>query len=428
MQAQPFGAFVLGFLIAAAASVIIAMIIRRRSKRLETGSQGLDDIQDKLGELDSLGQRSTHPKELLNLAAFKECVRRWSAHRHTEVQLLEQVRSGNTYAACVALEVLRLREVGEGLVFQLIAGLGKMQKWPLYFSLRAILAFTTKPLVGAVIAQVQEVWIQDEQGVEFIQEFVTSRLEGGETPTFGDILKQLSGPKLALMRHLLTCLESSQVRGLIEELDSVLESRLDLEFLGAIGRVWSSKDFQDRPFQHEELTTAVDRVRDLLLREPRRSVLLVGEPGTGKTTIVQTLAATLNESGWSIFESRASDIIAGQIFIGQPEQRVRDLVKNLAVEKLVIWFIPNFEEIQHLGRNYWSPTSVLDMVLPYIEGGDVLVIGELRPSAYGQLLKAYPRVKSVFSAVQVQPLNDEDTLALAKYWIDTVAGGGGKSS
>ena len=427
MLAQPFWASVLGFLSATAVAVIVAMVVRGRARHLQTGSQGLDDIQDKLVELDSLAQRATHPGKLLDMEAFKECVRRWSALRHAEAELLEQALSGNTFAACVALEALRLRQIGEGTVFQLIANLGKSQKWPLFFSLRAILASTAKPLIGAVIAQVQEVWLQDEQGVEFLQHFVSSRIEGGETPAFGAILNDLPNPKIALMRSLLARLEPSQVRGLVEELESVLQSRLDLKFLGSIGRVWSSKDLQDKPLQHEELKAAVDRVRDLLLREPRRSLLLVGEPGTGKTTIVRTLADTLGKKGWSIFESRASDIIAGQIWMGQPEQRVRDLLKNLAVEKLVIWFIPDFEEMQYVGRHHWNPISVLDMVLPFIEEGEVLVIGELQPSAYGQLLKTHPRVKSAFSAIQVQPLNDEDTLALAKYRIAALAAGSGKS-
>ena len=297
MHLQPFGAFIFGFLAAAAVAVVVSMIARRKAPRPKTGSQDLDDIQDMLGALDGMVQRATHPRELLDSAAFKECAGRWSAQRHSEEKLLEQASSGNTIAACVALEALRLRKAGEETVFRLIAGLGKLQKWPLYFTLRAIVAATTKPLVGAVIAQVQEVWLRDEQGVEFIQEFVAKRIEGGETPAFGDILEDLPSPKLALMRQLLTFLEPTQVRALVEELDSVLQSRLDLEFLGSIGRVWSGKDLQDKPFQHEQLEAAVHKVRDLLLRKPRRSVLLVGETGTGKTTIVRTLASMLGESG-----------------------------------------------------------------------------------------------------------------------------------
>jgi ATP-dependent Clp protease ATP-binding subunit ClpC len=426
MQLESFGAFILGFLAAAVAALIIALKLRRGSRGPQAASEGLDDIQDELGELDSLGQRAVHPRELLDSAVFRECVRRWSASRHGEEQLLEQARSGNSYAACIALEALGRRGIGEDAVSRLIAGLGKAQKWPLYFSLRALLSFTSKPLVGAVIAQVQEIWLQDEQAVEYIREFVAARLEGGETPAFGAILNDLPGPRLARMRQLLACLEPARVGGLVEELKLVLGSRLNREFLDAIGRVWSRKDLQDQPFEYREMKAAVDRVRDLVLREPRRSALLVGEPGTGKTTIVRAVAAALSESGWSVFESRASEIIAGQIFIGQPQQRVRDLVQNLAVEKLVIWFIPNFEEMQYLGRSYWDPTSVLDMILPLIEGGRVLVIGELRPSAYGQLVKAHPRVKSAFTAVQVQPPNDADTLALARNRIAAPAGDGGR--
>jgi ATP-dependent Clp protease ATP-binding subunit ClpC len=421
MVVVPLRAFIL-LLGAMALAVGIAGAILRKIRRLQAGPQGLEGIQDKLGELSLLAQSATHPKEMLSSEAFQECVRRWAKRKHSDELLLEQARSGNTFTACVALEALRLREIGENTAFRLIADLGKLQKWPMYFSLRALLASTTKPLIGAVLAQAQEIWLTDEQGVEFLQYFVDCRVTGGETPTFGTLLKELPGPRLALIRRLVSQLESSRINSLVLELEGILQSRLDLEFLNAIGRVWSDKDLQEKPFAHDDLKAAVARIRDLLLREPSRSVLLVGESGTGKTTVVRALAAQLRESGWSIFESRAGELIAGQIWMGQPEQRVRDLLNHLAAERLVIWFIPNFQEMQYVGRHYWNPTSVLDMILPFIEEGKVLVIGELGPAAYGQLLKGHPRIKAAFTAVRIQPLNDRDTLALAKSRIAALAG------
>ena len=59
-----------------------------------------------------------------------------------------------------------------------------------------------------MIVQVQEIWLQDEQGVEYLQHFVAARIEAGEAPTFGALLKDVDGPKLSLIRRLLAVLET----------------------------------------------------------------------------------------------------------------------------------------------------------------------------------------------------------------------------
>jgi ATP-dependent Clp protease ATP-binding subunit ClpC len=59
---------------------------------------------------------------------------------------------------------------------------------------------------------------------------------------------------------------------------------------------------------------------------------------------------------------------------------------------------------------------VLDHLLPYIEQGDILVVGEVEPSAYEQLVLAMPRYRTALQSLRIEPLSRDDTLSLARRW------------
>jgi ATP-dependent Clp protease ATP-binding subunit ClpC len=148
-------------------------------------------------------------------------------------------------------------------------------------------------------------------------------------------------------------------------------------------------------------------------RHPPASFVLLGEPGTGKSALFQTLAARLIEQGWTIFECSARDLIAGQVFIGQLEQRMRELLANLDVRRRVIWYVPSLHELYYAGRHQFNPMGALDLVLPAIESGSICVVGETEPAALEKIVQQRPRVRTAFKSLRVEPLDDAETFALA---------------
>ena len=148
----------------------------------------------------------------------------------------------------------------------------------------------------------------------------------------------------------------------------------------------------------------------------RRSVVLAGEPGVGKTTLYTVFAKQCIQQGWVIFEAGSTEILAGQSYVGQLEARMQELFKNLSGNRKVVWIIPNFHELLFAGWHRDNPRGVLDMLIPYLENGALTVIGETEPEAYERLIQRKPQVRAVLQRIQLDPLDSEETMAVAKAW------------
>ena len=192
---------------------------------------------------------------------------------------------------------------------------------------------------------------------------------------------------------------------------------IDTDQLNAIGRVWPVLKQADW-IEHAALAEHVAEMERALLGSPSRSVLLVGAPGSGKTTALRALGRTLQRKGWTFFEASAAQVMAGQMYIGQIEGQVRTITEELAGQK-ALWVIPNFHELVHAGRHQYNPVSVLDQILPLIERGTLRVVGEVPAQAYEQLVAAQPRLRMTMETVDVPPLDEAATREIATAWAET---------
>jgi ATP-dependent Clp protease ATP-binding subunit ClpC len=78
------------------------------------------------------------------------------------------------------------------------------------------------------------------------------------------------------------------------------------------------------------------------------------------------------------------------------------------------------------GRHLQSPISILDLILPSIENGSVLVAGEIEPEACDQVLRRVPRLKAVLDLIKIDPLPTAPTLQLARSVVKDLEGDGVK--
>ena len=96
---------------------------------------------------------------------------------------------------------------------------------------------------------------------------------------------------------------------------------------------------------------------------------------------------------------------------------MKTLVDAVAGQR-VIWVLPELQETLFAGQHSRSPQGLLDALLPHIESGAIAIVAEVTPAAAEVLVAARARVKSAFELVRVRPLDDPDTVAVARHALE----------
>ena len=158
---------------------------------------------------------------------------------------------------------------------------------------------------------------------------------------------------------------------------------------------------------------AVDTIVAALSAEPPRSVLLVGEPGAEKTTLI---VEARRLDGWLAFQATAADVIAGQVYIGMLEGRMQDIVTRLA-HRPVVWIFP---ELRGGARSaaHAEPARCSRRAPSLRRVGRGGVVGEIDPLAYELIIRHRPRVARLFEVVRLTPIVEADALAVARDWAE----------
>jgi ATP-dependent Clp protease ATP-binding subunit ClpC len=157
-------------------------------------------------------------------------------------------------------------------------------------------------------------------------------------------------------------------------------------------------------------------VIEILCRRFRRSVLLIGERGAGKSALVEGLAqqitegqvpAALADKRLMVLEAEIVSAWAGH---GRnAEQRLNQVIQILTGPGEVILFIDDLERF--IGAAMASGAAVASGVLKYwLLRGKLICLAACTPAEYAQLSQAVPWIRECFSEVHVRPLDEAMTL------------------
>ena len=370
--------------------------------------------------LEDFFNSTMHPRDLLGHAAFERGVGLLRGEGYTTAWLLAYSTGPEVVLACMALEALARRAGDDELIFEsVLRNVNAYFFWPSFYALRALDAHAGgRRVLAPLLARLNSTWRNDTP-MTSLREFVAARAAAGETPDPAELLEEVRAlalddgqlADLATTLHEVGVLLPPEVR---QELSGWAGRREAAEFLKTVGRVWEG-DEEGEVFLPDAVAARVAELESALTREPAHSVMLVGDSGVGKTALVRALAGRLRAENWLVFEASAAEVIAGQTYIGQIEERVQSIVRHLQ-GKRVLWVVPNFHEALWAGRHRYSPTGVLDLLLPSIEGGAVRVVGEVPSNAYEQLLRLRPKLRTAMQTCRVAPLSDDETLELGRRW------------
>src|SRR5712691_11902400 len=123
------------------------------------------------------------------------------------------------------------------------------------------------------------------------------------------------------------------------------------------------------------------RVITVLGRRQKNNPVLIGEPGVGKTAIVEGLARRINEGivpaalrGKRIVSLNIGGMVAGAMFRGQFEQRIKTILEELRQAKDVIVFIDELHTVVGAGAAEGA-VGASDMLKPALSRGEIHCIG-----------------------------------------------------
>jgi len=360
-------------------------------------------------------QSTAHPKDMLQSQDFLRGVEMLTQPAYSDDELLDYYAGENPLIACMALEALNRRSEAVQWTDQLLSHLDECYLWPMHFAFR-LLERAEKPVIGAVLAKAQDWWEDERLFAKIMNAFMKERIERGETPSLKEQLEQIDDEKASILDNLLKRLDQAIVKPLIEELKQKSHTQLDATYLNTVGALWEPKAYDDLLWEHPHFLELLEHLQRSLFEKPARSVIVVGESGVGKTALIRALEQRLQARGWRIFEASATDVLAGQVYIGELEERLQKLVKQLEQSRSVVWFVPNFHELFYAGRYKYNPVGILEKILPFIESGTLRMIGETYPVAYDALLRDTRRIETAFEKVTMLPLHDKETLELAYQW------------
>lgn len=360
-----------------------------------------------------------HPGELLAGSALPKAVATLSGSPCTTAELMTFALGENGVVASLAILALAQRNCAAAVDFLLEHINSFASTWVKYFAIEALQRLVPPPrsLLGRILVRVNDDWWDgtDRFLLQFLRETTRRRASAGEPITFDGALARDDVWRLSYIDGQLDQLDKDIAAPLRVELDAFESQRTNTDFLGSVGTIDADDD--TRPIvEHEALLEAAQLIEQTLTAGKRRSVLVVGEEGVGKTTVIRAAAKRLRTAGWVVFEAGANELLAGQSYFGQLEARMAKLFKNLRTPRRVVWIVPRFHELQQAGQHRFSDSSVLDAILPEVDAGHITILGEITASAHQRLVEQKRRVSTAMVTVRLQPATAEGTLDLARQW------------
>lgn len=160
------------------------------------------------------------------------------------------------------------------------------------------------------------------------------------------------------------------------------------------------------------------RVTEILCRRKKNNPILIGEPGVGKSAIVEGLAQMIVEQKTSplLFNKRLINldltaIVAGTKYRGQFEERIRALLKELENNPDIIVFIDEIHTMIGAGSTPGSMDAA-NIMKPALARGTIQCIGATTFDEYRNSIEKDGALERRFQKVLVEPTSEEDTLCI----------------
>ena len=163
----------------------------------------------------------------------------------------------------------------------------------------------------------------------------------------------------------------------------------------------------------------IERVVQILSRRKKNNPILIGEPGVGKSAIVEGIALRIvgNEAGAlagkRIVALDIAAMVAGTTYRGQFEERMKAVIEELRKHPEVILFIDEIHTIIGAG-NAQGSLDAANILKPSLARGEVQCIGATTTGEYRSSIEKDGALERRFQKVSVRPTTSEETLSILR--------------
>ena len=168
--------------------------------------------------------------------------------------------------------------------------------------------------------------------------------------------------------------------------------------------------------RHDE----IERVTQILSRRKKNNPILIGDPGVGKSAIVEGLAQRIVEKkvSWLLLDKRVisldmAGLVAGTKYRGQFEERLKAVINELQHNQDIILYIDEIHTMVGAG-NAQGSMDAANMLKPALSRGEIQCIGSTTIDEYRKTIEKDGALERRFQKVMVEPTSAADTLEILK--------------
>lgn len=162
----------------------------------------------------------------------------------------------------------------------------------------------------------------------------------------------------------------------------------------------------------------IERVAQILSRRKKNNPVLIGEPGVGKSSIIEGLALKIKEgnaprtlNGKRIVSLDLSSLVAGTKYRGQFEERMKGILDEVLGNKDIILFIDELHTIVGAGNTSGS-LDASNIFKPAMARGEIQIIGATTLNEFRENIEKDGALTRRFQQVLVNPTTMEDTIKI----------------
>jgi ATP-dependent Clp protease ATP-binding subunit ClpC len=162
----------------------------------------------------------------------------------------------------------------------------------------------------------------------------------------------------------------------------------------------------------------IERMIQILCRRTKNNPVLIGEPGVGKTAIVEGLAQRIISSqvppqlaNKKILALDISLIVAGTKYRGQFEERLKTIMKELVENRNLIVFIDELHTLVGAGSAEGS-LDAANILKPSLSRGEIQCIGSTTPYEYRRSIEKDRSLERRFQAIKVAPPSEQESVTI----------------